>query len=47
MNNIHAIVLLTSSQDDNQASISKNTILLCIVGRQWMIYSTHRGALLP
>jgi hypothetical protein len=47
MNNIHTIVLLTSSQDDNQASISKNTILVCIVGRYWMVYSNHRGALLP
>ena len=36
MNNIHTILLLTSSQDDNQASISRNTILVCIVGRYWM-----------
>lgn len=40
MNNMHTIVLLTSSQDesqdDNQASINKNTILVCIVGRYWM-----------
>jgi hypothetical protein len=35
MNNIHTIVLLTSFQNENQASIRKNTILVCIVGRYW------------
>ena len=47
MNNIHTIELLTPSQDDNQASISENTILVCMVGRYCAVFSTHRGALLP